>query len=152
MTSHEALRYSQTESEAPVAVETMLGLSASDPNATWPLFTAQNTTRFCILTMVRLPSLSFPLVNLPALLPPPSALSSLPLPPVPHCWGFPSSHSDVLPAGLLSLLATLSDTPVSAHACAHTLSVVPHASGLQRQSCMWWKAHMSSWEKWLTPY
>lgn len=48
------------------------------------------------------------------------SLPSLPLPPVPHCWGFPSSRSDVLPAGLLSLLATLSEPHVHALACTHT--------------------------------
>lgn len=60
------------------------------------------------------------LMNLPALRPPPTAVSPASLPPVPHCWGFPSSCSDVLPAGLLSLLTTLPETQT--HTYTHTLS------------------------------
>lgn len=64
--------------------------------------------------------LSFPLMNLPALHPPPTAVSPASLPPVSHYSGFPSSHSDVLPACLLSLHTTLPDTQTDAHMRVHT--------------------------------
>lgn len=52
--------------------------------------------------------------------------------PAPHCWGFPSSRSDVLPVRLLSLLTTLPETQTGAHSLTHTYthtySAVQHVS------------------------
>lgn len=80
--------------------------------------------------------LQAPLTSLPVFHPlPTTAVSPAtlpPVPPAPHCWGFPSSRSDVLPVRLLSLLTTLPETQTGAHSLTHTYthtySAVQHVS------------------------
>jgi len=90
--------------------------------------------------------LSFPLVNLPP--PPPTAVSPASLPPVPHCWGFPSS------AVMCFLLASYRCSQRSLkrrQADARTHSAAPHVPVHQRPDWMCWKDQMSTWGRLSTP-
>lgn len=64
---------------------------------------------------------SFLPMNLPALHPPPTAVSTASFPPVPHCWGFPSSAvMCFLLASYRGLQRSLKHRQADTHVHAHT--------------------------------